>query len=260
MTKSQLIGFDEALSMTLNNIVPTDSEIVDLVDCVNRVAYEDMKARVDSPSVNASLKDGYAVISSDIEKATIDNPVELKLLGRITPGVQKECEVVNGTALRVLTGSEIPKGADAVLAEEFTKIKNGDNVKVHYTGKLNDGTVFDSSEGRDPLAFTMGKGMMIPGFEKGVMGMALNEEKTITIPPAEAYGDVRQEMIAEVPNSQLPEGLKPEAGMELMSQTPDGHQLVVRVMEVKDDSIVIDANHQLAGKELTFDIKVVEIS
>ncbi len=142
----------------------------------------------------------------------------------------------------------------------MTKIKNGDNVKVHYTGKLNDGTVFDSSEGRDPLAFTMGKGMMIPGFEKGVMGMALHEEKTITIPPAEAYGDVREEMIAEVPNSQLPDGLKPEPGMELMSQTPDGHQLVVRVKEVKDDSIVIDANHQLAGKELTFDIKVVEIS
>jgi FKBP-type peptidyl-prolyl cis-trans isomerase 2 len=142
----------------------------------------------------------------------------------------------------------------------MTKIKNGDSVKVHYTGKLNDGTVFDSSEGRDPLAFTVGKGMMIPGFEKGVMGMALDEEKTITIPPSEAYGDVREEMIAEVPNTQLPEGLKPELGMELMSQTPDGQQLVVRVKEVKDDSIVIDANHQLAGKELTFDIKVVEIS
>lgn len=142
----------------------------------------------------------------------------------------------------------------------MTKIKNGDNVKVHYTGKLSDGTVFDSSEGRDPLAFTMGKGMMIPGFEKGVMGMELDEEKTITIAPADAYGEVREEMIAEVPNTQLPEGLTPETGMELMSQTPDGHQLVVRVIEVKPDSIVIDANHQLAGKELTFDIKVVEIA
>jgi len=141
----------------------------------------------------------------------------------------------------------------------MTKIKNGDHVKVHYTGKLSDGTVFDSSEGRDPLAFTMGEGMMIPGFEKGVMGMELNEEKTITIPPSEAYGEAREEMIAELPNSQLPEGIVPEEGMELMSQTPDGHQLVVRIKEVKEDSFVIDANHQLAGKELTFDIKVVAI-
>lgn len=142
----------------------------------------------------------------------------------------------------------------------MTKIKDGDNVKVHYTGKLSDGTVFDSSDGREPLAFTMGKGMMIPGFEKGVMGMQLDEKKTITLQPDEAYGQVREDMIAEVPKSQLPPDLKPQLGMELMSQTPDGHQLVVRIIEVKEDSIVIDANHQLAGKELTFDIKIVEIA
>lgn len=142
----------------------------------------------------------------------------------------------------------------------MTKIKDGNEVKVHYTGKLNDGTVFDSSDGREPLAFTIGKGMMIPGFEKGVMGMALNEEKTITLPPEEAYGEVREDMIAEVPNQQLPPEIKPEIGMELMSQTPDGQQLVVKIKEVKDESIVIDANHPLAGQELTFDIKVVEIA
>lgn len=142
----------------------------------------------------------------------------------------------------------------------MTKIKDGDNVKVHYTGKLSDGTVFDSSDGRDPLAFTIGKGMMIPGFEKGVMGMQLDEKKTITLQPDEAYGQVREDMIAEVPKSQLPPDLKPQLGMELMSQTPDGHQLVVRVIAVKEDAIVIDANHQLAGKELTFDIKIVEIA
>jgi FKBP-type peptidyl-prolyl cis-trans isomerase SlpA len=141
----------------------------------------------------------------------------------------------------------------------MTKVKDGHQVKVHYTGKLNDGTVFDSSEGREPLAFTMGKGMMIPGFEKGVMGMELNEEKTITIPPEEAYGPVREDMIAEVPNNQLPQDIKPEVGMELMSQTPDGQQLVVKIKEVKDDSIVIDANHALAGEELTFEIKLVEL-
>lgn len=142
----------------------------------------------------------------------------------------------------------------------MTKIADGNQVKVHYTGKLNDGTVFDSSEGREPLAFTIGKGMMIPGFEKGVMGMGLNEEKTITIKPEDAYGIVHEDMIAEIPNAQLPPEIKPQAGMELMSQTPDGQQLVVKIIEVKEESIVIDANHALAGKELTFDIKVVEIS
>lgn len=142
----------------------------------------------------------------------------------------------------------------------MTKIKDGDNVKVHYTGKLTDGTVFDSSEGRDPLAFTIGKGMMIPGFEKGVIGMALNEEKTINIVPEEAYGHAREDMIVEVPKTQLPPDLKPEAGMELMSQTPDGHQLAVRIKEVKADSIIVDANHVLAGQELTFEVKIVEIA
>jgi len=142
----------------------------------------------------------------------------------------------------------------------MAKIKDGDNVKVHYTGKLNDGTVFDSSEGREPLAFTIGKGMMIPGFEKGVLGMDINEEKIITISPEEAYGEIREDMFAEVEKSQLPPNVEPVVGMELMSQTPDGQQLVVRVTEVNEKTIKIDANHQLAGKELTFDIKVVEIS
>ena len=142
----------------------------------------------------------------------------------------------------------------------MAKIKDGNNVKVNYTGKINDGTVFDSSEGREPLAFTIGKGMMIPGFEKGVLGMDINEEKKITISPKEAYGEIREDMFAEVEKSQLPSNVEPVVGMELMSQTPDGQQLVVRVTEVNETNIKIDANHQLAGKELTFDIKVVEIS
>lgn len=142
----------------------------------------------------------------------------------------------------------------------MTKIKDGNEVKVHYTGKLNDGTVFDSSEGREPLAFTIGKGMMIPGFEKGVMGMELNEEKTLTIQPEDAYGPVREDMVADIPADQLPPEIKPEVGMELMSQTPDGQQLVVKIKEVKEGSVIIDANHVLAGKELTFDVKIVEIS
>jgi len=131
MKESQLIGFDDALTMTLRSIVPTGSELVDLVDCVNRIVSEDLKAKVDSPSVNASLKDGYAVISEDIENATGDSPVELKLMGGVTPGIQKDCEVVKGTVLRILTGSKIPKGADAVLAEEYTKLKNGNIIALN---------------------------------------------------------------------------------------------------------------------------------
>lgn len=142
----------------------------------------------------------------------------------------------------------------------MTKVKEGSNVKVHYTGKLADGTVFDSSTGRDPLAFTIGKGMMIPGFEKGVMGMAVDEEKTIVLPPAEAYGEVREDMVAEIDKANLPPEVKPEVGMELVSQQPDGQQMVVKIKEVKDNSIVVDANHMLAGKELTFELKMVEIS
>lgn len=141
----------------------------------------------------------------------------------------------------------------------MTKVKEGSNVKVHYTGKLADGTVFDSSVGRDPLAFTIGKGMMIPGFENGVMGMAVDDEKTIVLAPAEAYGDIRKDMIAEIDKSNLPPELKPEVGMELVSQQPNGQQMVVKVEDVKEKTIVIDANHQLAGKELIFELKLVEI-
>ena len=131
MTKSLTIGFNDALAMTLENIVTTESEIVELFEGVNRIASENLKAKVDSPSVKASLKDGYAVLSADIEKATLDTPVALKLLGSVTPGIPKDYEVVKGTTLRVLTGSKIPRGADAVLAEEHTKLKNGDVIALN---------------------------------------------------------------------------------------------------------------------------------
>lgn len=141
----------------------------------------------------------------------------------------------------------------------MTQVKKGNKIKVHYTGKLEDGTVFDSSEGREPLEFEVGAGRMIQGFDQGVVGMNLDEEKTINIKSAEAYGEVRNDLIIDVPKAQLPPDIKPEIGMELVSQQPDGQQLVVTVKEVKDDAIVIDANHKLAGKDLIFDVKVVEI-
>lgn len=142
----------------------------------------------------------------------------------------------------------------------MSRVKKDDTVKVHYTGKLNNGEIFDSSLDREPLEFKVGAGMMIPGFEKGVMNMELNEKKNISIPPAEAYGEVNEDLFQEISKDQLPAEIKPEVGMGLAATLPDGRQQQLRVSEVKEDSIVVDANHPLAGKELNFEIQVVEIN
>jgi FKBP-type peptidyl-prolyl cis-trans isomerase 2 len=138
--------------------------------------------------------------------------------------------------------------------------KANDKVKVHYKGTLSNGEVFDSSEGRDPLEFTLGTGQVIPGFDKGIEGMTVEESKTLNIPCAEAYGEVVKELIQEVPKNQLPQEINPEVGMQLMSSTPDGQQIPLTVTEVKEESIVVDANHPLAGKDLTFEITLVSIN
>lgn len=142
----------------------------------------------------------------------------------------------------------------------MSQIKKDNTVKVHYTGKLTNGEVFDSSAGREPLEFTVGAGQMIPGFENGILDMKLNEKKTIEIPASEAYGERRDELLQEVPKSQLPEEIKPEVGMPLMAQLPDGGQQQLVIAEVREESIVVDANHPLAGKDLIFDVEVVEIN
>lgn len=142
----------------------------------------------------------------------------------------------------------------------MSQIKKDNTVKVHYTGKLTNGEVFDSSAGREPLEFTVGAGQMIPGFENGILDMKLNEKKTIEIPASEAYGERRDELLQEVPKSQLPEEIKPEVGMPLMAQLPDGSQQQLVIAEVREESIVVDANHPLAGKDLIFDVEVVEIN
>jgi FKBP-type peptidyl-prolyl cis-trans isomerase 2 len=139
------------------------------------------------------------------------------------------------------------------------KAKANDKVKVHYTGKLTTGEVFDSSEGRDPLEFTVGGGQMIKGFDEAVNGMAIDEKKTVEIPSAEAYGDRRDELIQEVPKDQLPEDMQPEVGQKLVATNDLGHQTYVSVTEVSDAAITVDANHELAGKDLVFDIQLVEI-
>lgn len=141
----------------------------------------------------------------------------------------------------------------------MSQVKENDTVKIHYTGKLQDGQVFDSSLERNPIEFTIGGGQIIPGLEKGLIDMKVNDKKTIEIPQAEAYGDVQKELFQEVPKEQLPQEITPEVGMGLVAKNPDGSERQLRVAEVKDDSIVIDANHPLAGKDLIFDVEVVEI-
>ncbi|SHF56962.1 FKBP-type peptidyl-prolyl cis-trans isomerase SlpA [Salegentibacter echinorum] len=142
----------------------------------------------------------------------------------------------------------------------MSQVKENDTVKVHYTGKLADGQVFDSSVERgEPIEFTMGQGQLIPGFEKGLIDMKVNEKKTVNISKKEAYGEPREELIQEVQKSQLPEEIKPEVGMGLVSKSPDGQEMNLVVKDVKEDTIVVDGNHPLAGKDLVFDLEVVEI-
>jgi FKBP-type peptidyl-prolyl cis-trans isomerase 2 len=137
-------------------------------------------------------------------------------------------------------------------------IDNGKNVKVHYKGTLEDGTIFDSSEGRDPIEFAIGGGTVIPGFEEAIKEMAVEESKTITIPSAEAYGEYQDNMVGEFPRDQLPGEITPEVGMVLEMQTPDG-DMPVRITELGEETLMLDANHPLAGQDLTFELTLVAV-
>ncbi|HLG24448.1 MAG TPA: peptidylprolyl isomerase [Candidatus Nanoarchaeia archaeon] len=137
-------------------------------------------------------------------------------------------------------------------------MKKGDKVKVHYTGTLDDGTKFDSSEGKDPLEFTVGKGHVIKGFDEGVLGMKINGEKTVKIPAKDAYGEKSNELVLEVPRSKFPENI--QVGGQLMLKDPEGQSMPALVSEIGKEIVKIDLNHQLAGKDLTFKIKVVGIN
>ena len=133
-------------------------------------------------------------------------------------------------------------------------------VKVHYTGKLADGEVFDTSDGKEPIEFTLGQGQLIPGFEKGLIDMKLNEKKTINMTKDDAYGEVNETLIQEVKKTDLPQDMEPKVGMGLVSKSPDGQEINLMVVEVKEETIVIDGNHPLAGRDLVFDLEVVEIA
>lgn len=141
----------------------------------------------------------------------------------------------------------------------MTQAKQGDTVKVHYTGKLEDGSVFETSHDRQPLQFTIGKGEVIPGVEQAVTGMNIGESKTATLPLEEAYGPHRDDMVVTVNREQLPPDFKPEVGQRLEITQENNEIILVTVTDSSDSSVTLDANHPLAGKKLTFELELVGV-
>ena len=140
------------------------------------------------------------------------------------------------------------------------KVEKGNKVKIDYEGRLEDGTIFDTSKGKDPLEFEAGSGMVIKGFDDAVMGMEKDEEKEVTIPPAEAYGELNDSLIKKFPRDKLPQDQEPKVGMMLTLGTPDGNQIPAKITALDDKEVTLDLNHPLAGKTLIFKIKVVDIT
>ena len=142
----------------------------------------------------------------------------------------------------------------------MTQVKTGDKVRIHYTGTLADGSVFDSSDGREPLEFTVGSGQIIPGLDAALPGMEVGEQKTVTVAPEQAYGEVNPDARHAVPREQVPENVPLDVGTMLELRTPEGQAMPVQVVEVTEEQVTLDANHPLAGKELTFAFSIVEIA
>jgi peptidylprolyl isomerase len=141
----------------------------------------------------------------------------------------------------------------------MAQAKSGNTVKVHYTGTFEDGTQFDSSQGREPLELTLGSGQVITGFEAAIVGMEPGESKTVNIPPEQAYGPRREEALQEFPRSAVPQHIDLQVGLQLQAQDPNGRPLLLTVASLSEDTVMLDANHPLAGKELTFNLELVEI-
>lgn len=141
----------------------------------------------------------------------------------------------------------------------MSKVKEGSQITVHYTGKLEDGTLFDSSVGKDPLQFTVGEGQVIEGFDKGVLEMEVGEKKSITIPPEKAYGDYREELITSVKSSQFPDDFDIKEGARVQARGPENQIVHFVIKEVEGEEVKLDANHDLAGKTLVFDLELVDI-
>ena len=141
----------------------------------------------------------------------------------------------------------------------MSQAKQGDTVRIHYKGTLDDGTVFDSSEGRDPLEFAVGSGMIIPGLDKAIPGMEMGDKKVVNVPCLEAYGEMNPDNRQAVPRDQFPDNIPMEVGTQLQMQGPNGQAMIVTIVEVADTEVTLDANHALAGKDLTFAIEMVGI-
>jgi len=141
----------------------------------------------------------------------------------------------------------------------MTQVKTGDTVRIHYTGTLETGETFDTSSGRDPLEFVVGSGQIIPGLDKALPGMAIGESKTVAVPCAEAYGETNPEARQDVPRDSIPAEIPVDPGTQLQMQTQTGQVIPVTVVEVTDEVVVLDANHPLAGKDLTFQIELVDV-
>lgn len=142
----------------------------------------------------------------------------------------------------------------------MTAIKQGDTVRIHYTGTLRDGNVFDSSEGRDPLEFAVGSGQIIPGLDAALPGMEIGEKKRVEVDCQDAYGPINPAMRQDVPRDGIPDDIPLDPGTQLQMQTPDGQALPVTVVDANEETVTLDANHPLAGQDLIFDIEVVSIN
>ena len=142
----------------------------------------------------------------------------------------------------------------------MTHVKSGDTVRIHYTGTLTDGETFDSSDGRDPLEFTVGSGQIISGLDAALPGMAVGEKKTVQVPADDAYGQPDPDAQQAVPRADIPEDIPLDLGTQLQVQTPQGQVMPVTVVDVTEEQVTLDANHPLAGKDLTFAIELVEIA
>lgn len=148
-----------------------------------------------------------------------------------------------------------PLGKESSMSE----VKTGDTVRIHYTGTLADGSTFDSSDGRAPLQFTVGSGQIIRGLDAAIPGMTVGERKVVEVPCAEAYGDRKPEALQAVPRSNIPEGVPVDPGTRLQMKTREGREIGVIVVSADDETVTLDANHPLAGKDLTFAIELVEV-
>ena len=149
---------------------------------------------------------------------------------------------------------------DIIKSRIMQQVKSGDTVRVHYHGKLTDGSTFDSSEGRDPLEFTVGSGQVIKGFDDAMIDMHPGEKKTVSIPVDQAYGHRNDDMMMEYPKTEFPADMTPQIGMELHMSDNMGNVFPVVIAEVNDETVLLDANHPLAGQDLTFEIELVSIA